>query len=263
MKVVLFCGGLGTRLRDYSESVPKPMVPIGYRPLLWHVMKYYAHFGHRDFILCLGHRADVIKSYFRSYDESISNDFVLSRGGAEVQLLGSDIEDWTITFIDTGINASIGERLLAVRDLVADEEVFLANYADGLTDLDLNAYIDRAVASGSVATFLAVRPTLTFHFTDIADNGDVRGIRPADESDFWINGGYFVLRREIFDVMRPGEDLVREPFNRLIEAGRLRAERYYGFWTAMDTFKDKERLDELHASSASPWQVWRTDPTEA
>jgi glucose-1-phosphate cytidylyltransferase len=260
MKVVLFCGGLGTRLRDYSESVPKPMVPIGYRPILWHVMKYYAHFGHTEFILCLGYRADVIKSYFRTYDESISNDFVLSRGGAEVQLLGSDIGDWKITFIDTGVNALIGERLLAVRDLVAGDDAFLANYADGLTDLDLDAYVRRSLAGPNVATFLAVRPNMTFHFTDISAEGDVRAIRPANESDYWINGGYFVLRPEIFDYMRPGEDLVREPFSRLIDAGRLGAERHYGFWTAMDTFKDKERLDELYAASDSPWELWKRAP---
>ncbi len=194
MKVVLFCGGLGTRLRDYSDTIPKPMVPIGYRPILWHVMKYYAHFGHKEFILCLGYRADVIKSYFRSYDESISNDFVLSRGGADIRLLASDIEDWTITLIDTGPTASIGERLLAVREHVANDGPFLANYADGLTDLDLNAYIARSVATDNVATFMAVRPSLTFHLTDIAADGAVRTIKPVEESDFWINGGYFVLQ---------------------------------------------------------------------
>lgn len=257
MKVVLFCGGLGTRLRDYSELVPKPMVPIGYRPILWHVMKYYAHFGHTEFILCLGYRADAIKSYFRTYDEAISNDFVLSQGGAEMQLLSTDIADWKITFIDTGARASIGERLLAIRDFVAGEDAFLANYADGLTDLDLNAYVERSLATDNVATFLAVRPNVTFHLTEISADGAVRAIRPADESDFWINGGYFVLKPEIFEYMRPGEDLVREPFGRLIEAGRLGAERHYGFWTAMDTFKDKERLDELYAAADSPWELWK------
>ena len=160
MKVVLFCGGLGMRLRDQSEGLPKPMVHIGYRPILWHVMKYYAHFGHKDFILCLGHRADIIKSYFRNYDETVSNDFILT-GGREVQLLNSDIDDWRIAFVDTGTNATIGERLKAVEPFLEGEEVFLANYSDGLTDLDLNSYIDEVLARGTIANFLCVRPTQT------------------------------------------------------------------------------------------------------
>ena len=135
MKVVLFCGGQGTRLRDYSENVPKPMVPIGYRPILWHVMKYYAHFGHKDFILCLGYRADVIKDYFLNFNECVSNDFVLSAGGAKLELLNRDIQDWTITFAETGPTSNIGQRLKAVEKYVKDEPMFLANYSDGLTDM--------------------------------------------------------------------------------------------------------------------------------
>ena len=138
MKVVLFCGGLGTRLREYTGEIPKPMVKIGYRPILWHLMKYYAHFGHKDFVLCLGYKADVIKEFFLHYEEWISNDFTLSKGGRELTLENNDIEDWNITFVDTGLHANIGERLVAVRKYVEDEEIFLANYSDGLTDLDLD-----------------------------------------------------------------------------------------------------------------------------
>src|ERR1700728_3624546 len=141
MKVVLFCGGLGLRIRD-TDDVPKPMVQIGYRPILWHVMKYYAHFGHKDFILCLGHRADVIKNYFLNYNECVSNDFVLSQGGKKVDLLNSDIDDWNITFVDTGTGSNIGERLKAVEKYLEGEEEFLANYSDGVTDLPLPAQIE-------------------------------------------------------------------------------------------------------------------------
>ena len=137
MKVVLFCGGLGTRLRDYSESVPKPMVPVGYRPVLWHVMKYYAHHGHKDFILALGYKSDVIKDFFLNYSEAASNDFVLSRGGKQVDLLNTDIEDWTITFVDTGATSNVGERLRRVKPYVENEEMFMANYSDGLTDVQI------------------------------------------------------------------------------------------------------------------------------
>ena len=258
MKVVLFCGGQGMRLRDYSDVTPKPMVNIGYRPILWHVMKYYAHFGHRDFILCLGHKADVIKNYFRHYDETVSNDFVLSEGN-KIELLNSDIDDWHITFVDTGISASVGQRLAAVEPYLEGEEVFLANYADGLTDLDLSRYLDDVLPEARVATFLCVRPTNTFHVVSAEEGGVVTGIAPVSESDVWINAGYYVFRKGIFDSIREGEDLVSEPFARLVERGQLLAYRYSGFWTAMDTFKDKETLDSRYTRGDAPWEVWRRD----
>jgi glucose-1-phosphate cytidylyltransferase len=258
MKVVLFCGGQGMRLRDYSELTPKPMVNIGYRPILWHVMKYYAHFGHRDFILCLGHKADVIKNYFRHYDETVSNDFVLSEG-SKIELLNSDIDDWRITFVDTGISASIGQRLAAVEPYLEGEEVFLANYADGLTDLDLDRYLEDVLPTARLATFLCVRPTNTFHVVSALNEGLVTGIAPVSESDVWINAGYYVFRRAIFDSINEGEDLVTEPFARLIERGQLLAYRYTGFWMAMDTFKDKETLDSRYIRGDAPWEVWRRD----
>jgi glucose-1-phosphate cytidylyltransferase len=163
MKVVLFCGGLGTRLKEYSDTIPKPMVDIGFRPLMWHLMKYYAHYGHTEFILCLGHQGDVIKKYFLNYNECLSNDFVLTDGGRTIKLLNQDIADWTITFADTGQNANIGQRLMAVRRFLGDDETFMANYADGLTDLDLAAYMDFFERSGRIASFLQVRPSQTFH----------------------------------------------------------------------------------------------------
>src|SRR2546426_7251363 len=162
MKVVLFCGGFGMRMREYSEAVPKPMVPIGYRPILWHVMKYYAHYGHTEFILCLGYKADVIKNYFLEYDECLSNDFVLSKGGKNLELLSRDIDDWRITFVDTGRASNVGQRLKAVEKHVRDEEVFLANDTDGLSDLPLPAVIETLQRSGQIACFGSVRPKATF-----------------------------------------------------------------------------------------------------
>ena len=161
MKVVLFCGGLGMRLREFSEEIPKPMVPIGYRPILWHLMRYYAHFGHNDFVLCLGYRADVIKNYFLNYDECLSSDFVLSEGGRRVEVLGGDISDWKITFVDTGMYTNIAGRLLAVREHLAGERFFLANYADGLCDIPLDEYIENFVQRDKIACFVSVRPTTT------------------------------------------------------------------------------------------------------
>ena len=257
LKVVLFCGGQGTRLRDYSEAIPKPMVRIGDRPILWHVMKYYAHFGHKDFILCLGYKGETIKNYFLDYDEAISNDFVLSEGGSDIHLLNSDIHDWKITFVSTGINASIGERLKAVQKHLDGEEVFLANYSDGLTDLHLPQYIDDFTSSGKIASFVAVHSTQSFHVVSVEDNGVVSGITPMSDSQVWINGGYFIFRKEIFEFLNEGEDLVFEPYERLMSSAQLIAYKYNGFWAAMDTFKDRQLLEDLSVSGHAPWELWK------
>jgi glucose-1-phosphate cytidylyltransferase len=259
MKVVLFCGGLGTRLREYTGEIPKPMVKIGYRPILWHLMKYYAHFGHTDFILCLGYKADVIKEFFLRYEEWISNDFTLSKGGRELTLENNDIEDWNITFVDTGLHANIGERLLAVRRYVRDEEVFLANYADGLTNMDLNTMIEQFRTSDKVASFLAVPPSQSFHLVDLDPRGDVDSIRPVTESDLLINAGFFALRHDIFDYIEAGEELVLAPFSRLIEERKLHGFKYDRFW-CMDTFKEQQQLTDLYNSGCAPWEVWKGEP---
>lgn len=257
MKVVLFCGGLGLRLRDYSETIPKPMVTVGYRPILWHVMKYYAHYGHTDFILCLGWRGDVIKEYFLRYDECLSNDFTLHGAGAPPELHHRDIHDWRITFVDTGIAASIGQRLRAVREHLAGERTFLANYADGLTDFPLPRLIDFFCQRRAAAAFLSVRPCQSFHTVRLDDEGTVERIRSVRQSEVWMNGGYFVLGQEIFDVLQEGEDLVAEPFQRLIAARRLVSMPYDGFWSSMDTYKEKQQLDDLFARGETPWCVWK------
>lgn len=257
MKVVLFCGGLGLRLREYSETVPKPMVPIGYRPVIWHLMKYYAHFGHKDFILCLGHRGDLIKDYFLRYEETVSNDFVLSGGGKKIDLLQSDIDDWRISFIDTGLESNLGERLMRVRDHLAGEQTFLANYSDGLTDLHLPDMLGHFERSGAVASFLCAKPALSFHFVNFADSGSVDSITDIDGSGLRVNSGYFAFRKEIFDYIRDGEELVLKPFDRLIEAKQLVAYKYDGFWLGMDTFKDKKSLDDMCVKGNAPWEVWK------
>ena len=259
MKVVLFCGGLGLRLRDYSEHIPKPMVTIGYRPILWHIMRYYAHFGHKDFILCLGYGGDVIKKYFLDYSECISNDFVLSNGGKRVQLFKSDIEDWTITFADTGTHVNIGQRLKAVAKYLEDDEVFLANYGDGLTDLPLDSQIEHFRRENKAVSFLCVKPHLSCHFITLGKGGEVEAIKHGGRTDdIRINGGFFVLRRDVFDYMHEGEDLLGPPFQRLLAAGQLVAYKYDGFWACLDTFKDKQMLDEMYAGGAPPWEVWKT-----
>ena len=256
MKVVLFCGGLGMRIREVGENVPKPMVTIGYRPVLWHLMKYYAHFGHKDFVLCLGYRGDVIKNYFLNYSECLSNDFVLSEGGKKLELMGSDIQDWKITFVETGANSNIGERLKAVERYVRDEPEFMANYSDGLTDLQLPVHLDHIRKSKAVAGFLSVRPHLSYHGVSVAANGLVTHIQDMQRSQLRINGGFFVFRPEIFDYINDGEELVVEPFQRLVRERKLAALEYDGFWRSMDTFKDRQQLEEILARGAAPWEVW-------
>ena len=261
MKVVLFCGGQGLRMREFSGSVPKPMATIGSRPVLWHVMRYYAHFGHRDFVLCLGYRGDVIKEYFLHYDETVSNDFVLADGGKSIELLSSDIQDWRIAFVDTGPDASVGQRLLAVKPQLVDEPMFLANYADGLTDAPLGDLVEDFSRRDKVAAFISIRPPQTFHVLSIADDGDVEAITHVRESNIWMNGGYFLFRNAIFDYIQPGEDLVDEPFQRLIQDRQLIAYRHDGFWRAMDTLKEMQELEALYESGNPPWAVWqRRDP---
>jgi glucose-1-phosphate cytidylyltransferase len=256
MKVVLFCGGLGMRIREAGESTPKPMLTIGYRPILWHVMKYYAHYGHKDFILCLGYRGDFIKNYFLNYSECVSNDFVLSEGGKKLELMASDIHDWKITFVETGATSNIGQRLKAVEKHVRDEPEFLANYSDGLTDLPLPAHLDHFRHMNAIASFVSIKPNLSYHLVSTADEGRVTSIEEIRSSPIRINGGYFVFKPEIFNHIRDGEELVCEPFQRLVRLRRLAALEYDGFWMCMDTFKDRQQLEDIHARGKAPWEVW-------
>jgi len=261
MKTVIFCGGLGMRLREHSENVPKPLVPIGYRPILWHLMKYYAHHGHKDFVLCLGYRADLIKNFFLNYEEAVSNDLIVTQGGRRREMLTSDIDDWRVALMETGLNANIGERLLAVRTQVAGEEMFLANYADGLSDLPLDNQIEAFRKSDAVAVFLSVAPNLSYHFVETDAKGRVTAMRDLVQSGLRVNGGFFVFRQEIFDYIEEGEELVERPFERLIGAGKLMAYRYDGFWMPRDTAKDRARYDEMWASGHTPWTVWKRNGT--
>ncbi|MFD0820839.1 glucose-1-phosphate cytidylyltransferase, partial [Micromonospora zhanjiangensis] len=256
MKVVLFCGGLGMRMREDAASAPKPMAMIGDRPLLWHVMRYYAHFGHTEFVLCLGYGAAAVKDYFLRYDETRSNDFNLTGGGRDVRLFSSDITDWSITFIDTGLTATIGERLARVRPYVADEPMFLANYADTLTDAPLPELLDRFAVGDATASLLAVPVRSTHHVLDVGPDDRVDRIRPLADLMQWENGGYFILRPEIFAELRAGEDLVPHAFDRLLAGRRLMAQPYTGFWRAADTFKDRAELEELYRSARCPWMLW-------
>lgn len=256
MKVVLFCGGLGTRLREHSDTIPKSLVNIGIRPIVWHLMRYYAHYGHKDFILCLGYRGDLIREFFLNYNECMSNDFVMSEGGRRIELLGTDIGDWRITFADTGLHSNLGQRLLRVRKFLKGEAEFLANYSDGLSNVPIDALIDDFRAKGFIASFAAISPANSFHVVDAGPDGFVQSVGPMQRSPLLINGGFFVMKQEIFDHIREGEELVDQPFARLAAARKLGAYRHDGFWKAMDTFKDKIDFDRMDAKNDCPWMIW-------
>lgn len=245
------------RIREFSQRVPKPLVPIGPHPILWHLMRYYAHYGHDDFILCLGYKGEMIKRFFLDYNECMSNDFIFSNGGKDLELLSSDISNWRITFVDTGLHANIGMRLRAVQRYLQDDDMFLANYADGLTSLPLPDLISNFQHRRRIACFVGVVPKASFHVIYHDVNGVVQDIQHIQKSGTRVNGGYFVFRREIFDYIKDGEELVEEPFQRLIENGELLVYPYEGFWGCMDTYKEKQELDDIFERGKAPWEVWR------
>ena len=244
MKVVLFCGGFGMRMgkffqnkSEYFENNPKPMLMVGSRPILWHLMKYYAHFGHKDFILCLGYKADIIKEYFKTNNDHFT--------------------DWNIQLVDTGLNTKIGQRLFSVKDLLQNDDVFMVNYTDGLSDVDLNAYLDYFIKHDKVASLLSVKAPLGFHHVISNNNGIVESIKDGlGNYDLRINAGFFIFKNEFFNYFKDGEELVDEPFERLIRQGQLISYMYDGFWKNIDNYKDKIEIDEMYEKNNSPWILW-------
>jgi glucose-1-phosphate cytidylyltransferase len=239
MKVVLFCGGLGTRMREHSETIPKPLASIGPHPIIWHLMKYYAHFGHDEFVLCLGHRGDLIREYFERNEHACAG--------------------WKVHLVDTGPAATIGDRLRAIADYVRHDELFLANYSDGLSDVPMPDYLSRFRASGAVAGFVSARISQSYHFVSVDPSGLVTALTPAESADVWINGGFFAFRPEIFEHLSDSEELVELPFRRLMNTGKLFSYKHHGFWAAMDTYKDKVQLDRRYEAGTAPWEVWKSD----
>lgn len=256
MKVVIFCGGLGVRMGEETRRIPKPMIPIGNRPILWEIMRYYAAWGHNEFVLCLGYKGDVIREYFLNYNEALFNDFVLEGHGADanVELLSRDVGGWRITFVDTGMQSTIAERLKAVEAYLNDDPEFLATYGDGLSDAPLDDMIETFRASGKLIQFLSVRPAFNAHRVLTDGNGIVTAVEDMSRSDVRINGGFFVCRRELLDEIEPGDELVEETFARLIPRGEVVAYPYEGFFGPMDTIKDRQRLEQLHESGRAPWR---------
>jgi len=258
MKVVVLCGGLGTRLREETEFRPKPMVEIGGRPILWHIMKMYAHYGMREFILCLGYRGNMIKDYFLNY-EAMNNDFRISLGRkSHIEFMGSHQEqDFTVTLADTGLETMTGGRLQRVARYLADDDTFLLTYGDGLSDVNIRSLIEFHKSHGKAATVTSVPPISRFGVLEADAHGKVERFAEKPRANGLISAGFFVLNRRIFDYLTGPECVLeREPMERLAREGQLMAYRHDGFFFAMDTFREYQHLNELWASEKTPWKVW-------
>lgn len=243
-------------MREHSDTVPKSLVSIGIRPIIWHLMRYYAHYGHNEFILCLGYRGDLIREYFLNYREELTNDFTLSGEDGSVTLHSQDIKGWKITFVDTGLHSNIGQRLLKAKKYLQGEDLFLANYADGLSNVPIDRQIAEFGTGDAIGSFVAVRSSQSFHAVQMTPDGRVTSMGAMPDQQLWINGGFFVFRKEIFSHIEDGDELVEKPFERLIAQKRLLAMRWDGFWQCMDTFKDKISFDRMDAKNECPWKVW-------
>ena len=258
MKVVILCGGLGTRLREETEFRPKPLVDIGGRPILWHIMKLYAHHGFRDSILCLGYRGNMIKEYFLNY-EAMNNDFTICLGSQNhVTYHGTHQEqDFHVTLADTGLGTMTGGRVKRVEKYI-DGDIFMVTYGDGVADLNIRALLDFHHAHGRLATVTTVRPISRFGILDVDHRGRVLNFAEKPQLDGWANAGFVIFNRGVFDYLT-GDDCVleREPLERLAREGQLMAYRHTGFFYAMDTYREYKYLNELWASSQAPWKVWK------
>lgn len=258
MKVVVLCGGLGTRLREETEFRPKPLVEIGGRPILWHLMKLYAHYGFREFILCLGYRGNMIKDYFLNY-EAMSNDFTICLGQkSAIQYHGQHPEqNFQVTLAETGLESMTGGRLQRVWHYL-DGDRFMLTYGDGLADLDISRVLDFHLSHGRLATVTTVRPVGRFGTVDVNGGGRVLRFAEKARSDGWVSAGFFVFERGVFDYLEGGDSCIleREPLERLSTDGQLMGYRHDGFFVGMDTYRDYEYVNQLWAENRAPWKVW-------
>jgi glucose-1-phosphate cytidylyltransferase len=258
MKVVILCGGKGTRLKERTESIPKPLIEIGGRPILWHIMKIYAAHGFSDFILCLGYKGQAIKEYFMDYLSWRHHDFSLDLSGKEpsIHLLNHDREQWKITFADTGEETNTGGRVKQIAPLVGGEDSFMVTYGDGVADVNINKLCQFHRCHGKLGTITVVNPTLQFGLLDVGNDNGVSRFREKPLLDQWINGGFFVFRRGFFDYLNEDDILERAPLERLSKDGQLMAFRHETYWECMDTYKDTTLLNELWATGKAPWKIW-------
>ena len=258
-KVVILCGGLGTRLREETEYRPKPMVEIGGKPVLWHVMKLFAHHGMTEFVLCAGYRGQMIKDYFLNY-EARNSDLTITLGDhASVRFHGTHLETgWEVTVADTGELTQTGGRVKRVEHYL-DADTFVVTYGDGLANVDLTALLAHHQAHGKLATVTTTRPLSRFGIVDLETDATVARFREKPQADDWVSSGFFVFQREFLAELDPDCILEREPLERLAAAGELVAYQHDGFWQPMDTYREFQMLNEMWETGKAPWVVWEDD----
>ncbi|MGH8671613.1 MAG: glucose-1-phosphate cytidylyltransferase [Burkholderiales bacterium] len=261
MKVVILCGGYGTRIRDVSDNLPKPMIPIGGLPILWHIMKYYAQWGHREFVLCLGYRGQVIKDFFLNY-EALTRDFTIHLGeNKKIEFHNDHCEsDWRVTLVETGLDAMTGARLKKIRKYLADEKTFMLTYGDGVGDINLDKLVGFHKSHGKILTITGVRPP--GRFGELSSDANGRGVEFNEKPQATggrISGGFFVCEREIFSYLNDREDLVfeQQPMRQLVTEQQIVCYEHDGFWQPMDTHREYQLLNTLYETGAAPWVVWR------
>ena len=253
MKVIILAGGLGTRMSEYTQAIPKPMVTIGGRPILWHIMKTYAHFGHKDFYLALGYKAELVKEYFLNY-HSLNSNFTVDLSSGVVNPHQIDETDWKVTLIDTGLETMTGGRIKRLREFIGDEP-FMLTYGDGVADIDINELIKFHKSHGKMVTLTTVRPSA--RFGDLEFEGDI--VKSFQEKpqlhEGWINGGFFVCEPSVFNFIDDDTQMFeREPLERIVEEGQLMAYKHHGFWQSMDSKRDRDLLESLWVKNPL-WKV--------
>ncbi len=256
MRAVILAGGMGTRLREETEYRPKPMVEIGGRPILWHIMKNLSQQQLSEFVLCLGYKGDVIKDFFLNYDARINDVTVdIGRDGISLQHNKSNTEQWKVTLANTGLNTMTGGRIYRVRDHLKNER-FLCTYGDGLADIDLRSLLEFHKSHGKIATVTAVKPTSRFGAMEIGSDNKVNRFAEKPKSEQWINGGFFIFEPKVFDYLDADCVLEQHPLENIAKDGQLMAFHHRGFWQPMDTFRETQELNELWSSSKAPWKNW-------
>jgi len=256
MKAVILAGGFGTRLSEETNLKPKPMVEIGEKPILWHLLNIYSHYGINDFIICCGYKGYVIKEYFANYFMHMS-DVTVDLENGDIEYHHSKAEPWKITLVDTGLNTMTGGRVKRIKDYV-NNETFMLTYGDGVADVDINKLLELHKRNGKIATVTAVQPSGRFGALTIDSNENVKSFmeKPAGDGA-WINGGFFVLEPEVFDYIKDDQTIFeKEPLERLAKENKLNAYKHEGFWKPMDTLRDKNELDDLWNSGKAPWKLW-------
>ncbi|MDR1544241.1 MAG: glucose-1-phosphate cytidylyltransferase [Prevotellaceae bacterium] len=260
MKTVILCGGYGTRIRDVAENLPKPMIPIGNYPILWHIMKYYAAFGHNDFVLCLGYKSEAIKDFFFNY-ETHASDFTLKLGekNSVIRHNKHAEEGWTITMAETGLNTMTGARVKRIQKYIGNDDIFMLTYGDGVGNIDIKKLVKFHRSHGKIATLTGVYPPGRFGELVIGNENNVLGFNEKPQvSGGRINGGFFVFNREVFDYLNDDKNLVleQEPMRKLVENQQLMVFEHNGFWQPMDTYREYSLLNNLYSENKAQWKIW-------